>query len=373
MMTLIEEPLIERRSPARRVRLRSMTAATDAAGDYPACIAAAFASEVARGGATRRLGLRIGRLSVTLEVAGAELATMLEEALPVSPPGPAGEWTVTALDASSCAEPLPSFPWRPEQVRERGEVRVAGDPEVRAQFDVGDGVLSMFDPRRRRAVYVVPDTGRLSAWQRAAPLRTILSWVIGSRGLVLAHAAAVGDGADGVLITGAGGSGKSTTAVACAAAGLRFAGDDYVALERDGPAATAHCLFQTAKLTPASLRMLPGLEAFALPAGTTDGEKRVVEVGRAYPRAMASSISLSALVLPRVAAGQPTVLRPASATEALRALAPTTMLQVPGAGELTLGRLAALVRVLPAYTLRLGTGSPAPRLIAEFLAERRHQ
>jgi hypothetical protein len=40
---------------------------------------------------------------------------------------------------------------------------------------------------------------------------------------------------------------------------------------------------------------------------------------------------------------------------ALKALAPSTLLQLPGDGRETMTHLSALVRRVPAYTLRAGT------------------
>ena len=50
-------------------------------------------------------------------------------------------------------------------------------------------------------------------------------------GLVLLHAAAVGDADGVVLLVGNGGSGKSTTSVVCSQAGLGFLADDFCLLE----------------------------------------------------------------------------------------------------------------------------------------------
>src|SRR3546814_14218617 len=55
-----------------------------------------------------------------------------------------------------------------------------------------------------------------------------------------------------------------------------------------------------------------------------------------------------------VCAGQPTRLRPATAAEAWLALAPTTVLQLKGAGPQVSAKLSRFVRSTPAYRLDLG-------------------
>ncbi|MHA1169545.1 MAG: hypothetical protein ACTSRU_17095, partial [Candidatus Hodarchaeales archaeon] len=46
---------------------------------------------------------------------------------------------------------------------------------------------------------------------------------------------------------------------------------------------------------------------------------------------------------------------PASAGEVLRALAPSTLLQLPGAGKADIKIMSRLIRKVPGYTLELGS------------------
>ena len=58
-----------------------------------------------------------------------------------------------------------------------------------------------------------------------------------------------------------------------------------------------------------------------------------------------------------------------SPAAALKALAPSTIFQLAGMDHSTLGTLAACVRRVPCYTLRLGsTFSAIPRAIQDVLA-----
>ena len=67
-------------------------------------------------------------------------------------------------------------------------------------------------------------------------------------GRQLVHAAAVGTDEGALLITGRGGVGKSTTALACLEAGMQFLGDDYVVVGLD-PEPQVYRLYGSAKLT----------------------------------------------------------------------------------------------------------------------------
>ena len=89
------------------------------------------------------------------------------------------------------------------------------------------------------------------------------------------------------------------------------------------------------------------------------------------PDMVRSSLPIDAIVLPSVGSGQGPKLQPASGAAALRALAPTTLLQLPGAAHARMRAMADLVRRVPAFSLELGADmSAVPDLIAGICAER---
>ena len=74
----------------------------------------------------------------------------------------------------------------------------------------------------------------------------------------------VGTDHGGVIITGGGGAGKSTAALLCLEAGLRYLGDDYVVVALD-PVATAYSLYCTAKINDDQAANFAGLLPLAQP------------------------------------------------------------------------------------------------------------
>jgi hypothetical protein len=73
--------------------------------------------------------------------------------------------------------------------------------------------------------------------------------------------------------------------------------------------------------------------------------------------------------VPTVTPGERTRLRPIAAAACLRALAPSTVLQLPHEGGRALSAMAELVRELPAYALDLGDdGADVPALLHPLLA-----
>jgi hypothetical protein len=228
-----------------------------------------------------------------------------------------------------------------------------------------DGALALFDKIGNRALWWF-DTAHVARWHFAAPLRQILHWHCVHRGQALLHAAAVSSGGRAALITGPGGSGKSTTSLLCHRAGLGFLGDDYCVVEPTGDGVDVFGLYRTAKVTERSRRLFrsPLEHAFL----EVDQEKRAVYLDDA----LAGPVPADALFIARVDETLPSHRAPATRMQALAAAGPTSVLQQRGGGALALGILAAAVRKLPAEHLVVSRDvEEVPRLIEAALREHR--
>jgi hypothetical protein len=123
-------------------------------------------------------------------------------------------------------------------------------------------VLDALRTSDRVALSWVDDVTHLPAYARHRPLAEILSAWCPTQGLLVLHAAAVGDADGVVLLVGNGGSGKSTTAVLCAQSGFGFLADDFCLLD-PGPQSWVHSIHRTAKLRPPSAHVHPDVAAAA--------------------------------------------------------------------------------------------------------------
>lgn len=318
--------------------------------------------------ATARVERRsIAGVAFEISIAGEPMAQRILPALSgVASAGPA-DFSILVWDSATTGIPLPHLPWGPVDIGPRGEVAKATNDDIRTVFLAAAGALSVLDVRRRVGVFCVPDASRLPWYERAAPLRTLIHWALAAKGRSLVHAAAVASNGAGALLAGRGGSGKSTTAMLCLEAGFGYAGDDYVAIVNDG-AVEAHAVYQSVKLAPSSIPFVPFL-ARALHLDSEPGAKGVAIVGDVAPERLAQSFPVRALVIPRVSGGASRLSR-ASGAEALRALAPTTLLQLSGADGATFSGLADVCRGLAAWHLDLGDDRDAiPRLVARAISE----
>jgi hypothetical protein len=302
--------------------------------------------------------LRTGGTAIEVRASGAAILDWLAPAFghalaPADAPVP-GAVELHIWDQAATGVPPPAPFWGSAGWANRGELPALQIDGVVAAYHEDAGYLAAFDPGRRRAWIWVRDVAALPRYERAAPLRGPLTWLFADAGAQFAHAGAVATPHGAALLAGRGGSGKSTTAIVCAAAGLGYLGDDYVAIADSGERPWAHSIYATAKLTETSFALLPHLRPLADGPATPRDKAVLGLMGTALEARLTPSAPIGAIVLPRVTQACESRWEPATAAQALIALAPTTLFQLPGAGGDALARLARLTRRVPVFTLHLG-------------------
>lgn len=250
----------------------------------------------------------------------------------------------------------------------RGAVVYSELDEFQLAYQPGLGQLHAYDARSKTAWFWCRDRHSLPFWEPSAPFRQILHWWFAPRGVMLLHGASVGTADGGILLVGRGGSGKSTCALASLASDLLYAGDDYVAVTLE-PDPLVHSVYASGKLVPGHSKLLPHLPKPSFRGDESADEKSIFYVSTAFPDRMCRSFPLRAVVAPRVTPGRPS-FHEAPAAEALKALAPSTLLQLYPARPAALSKMADLLRRVPAYTLETGEVIEAiPEAIEHLLEE----
>ena len=253
-----------------------------------------------------------------------------------------------------------------------GEIPEGNREGIRSAFHLWPNILSLLDEGTGEGFFWIEDSARLTLHDQSAPLLRLLSWWIAGMGGALLHAAAVGTAEAGVLVAGAGGRGKSTTALLSLCGGLQYAGDDYT-LVMGGRAPRAHGLYASAKLKALEdLRRFPALAGCVVNPSPRPGEKLLFQLADAFPGQLGDGFPLRALLIPQVGGRGPARLEPLSPKDALAAAAPSAIAQLPGTAREAFAVLSDLVRQLPCFLLHTGS-EPAsiPPLIAGWLERHR--
>lgn len=193
------------------------------------------------------------------------------------------------------------------------------------------------------------DAGALPIWEPSAPFRNLLHWSLADTGLAFTHAAVVGTSAGGVLLAGRGGAGKSTTAMACVDAGWRYVADDYCVLD---VSAIPPLMLSTARQRSRRGRWT-GFPASPKWSG------RSAMTARSFSRWGGRSRGSSPRRFPCVPSSFPRWAGPPARSSRChpppaRALAPSTLFQLPGSRQSSLGTIAAILRRVPVFGLDVG-------------------
>ena len=247
---------------------------------------------------------------------------------------------------------LDGFPWRDEIDRGAGRILMVNEGPCHMQYNPDSGVFSLVDTLAGCAWFHADSIPGLPWYERSAPMRTILHWLCESRGLTLVHAAAVACGDGCLLLTGKGGSGTSTTAVACALSGLGCLGDDYVVLGKDGRTCAAS-LYRSAKINDDMLERLPLAAGLVANPGRVVGEKAVIFLDGPCRADACSPLPVKAILAPKITGGAPAVRR-VPALRAFAEIASSTIFQMPGSGQATFRALRELFQDIPVFALELG-------------------
>lgn len=294
----------------------------------------------------------------------------------------APSFTIDLFDSVSTRTPLPFLAARLvdllrlrwwELLEGRREIKHLNGERIRSVFHLGPDILSLLDCERDRAIYWVEEASSIPYYEKGYPLSVLLNWWLARQGHYFVHAAAIGLPTGGVLLTGKGGSGKSTTTLTCLDSALRILGDDYAAIEPQH--AVASSLYNTVKLKgPRDVARFPHLERCISNLDRVgdgdDAERAMVFLHEHFPHKLIGQMPLRAILVPRIVDRPQTQIAPASAALAFKALAPSTVFQLPGNAHSAFRALVDMVRRLPTYEIELGRDlARIPTAIESFLAQ----
>lgn len=264
------------------------------------------------------------------------------------------DFRVFLLDAESLGWPAPA-PWptdRFDRARLNRDLAAAG---LRGAYLHDPRVWQFFDPALRLGVQLLRRPAAAPAWESGAPLRAFLHWLHAAETAQLCHAGSVGVEGRGVLLVGAGGSGKSGTTLAAVAGGLATVGDDYCLVRQDDDGVVAQPLFRILKQDPAGVRRAFGRSAAGCFGALNWQGKFEIHADQLPRNPFADRLRIGAIVVPRIAGGAVSAFRPLDAGSAMRALAPSSAFQLPDGERQGIAFAARLCRRLPSFEMSLSS------------------
>lgn len=315
------------------------------------------------------LNTNVAGIPIDIEAAGEELISAIRPALAgiVAPTAAQGASRILMFDTDASGVPAPQFA-RPVQhlIRWRGDCWTEPSAHCRVVFHMSDHTLQVFNPATGICVVMISGLGRLPPWALAAPLRTPLAMILERRGVYLVHGAAMGRSDGAVLVTGYGGSGKSTAALACLSAGMPILGDDYVAIRAPrwtGDIPTVHNVFASLKVMPQEIGEAAG--------GSLISDKRIIYPFATSVDGLLRDAPLRAVISAKIWDESEAQIAEAAPEEVARIAFASMALQVPMANEDNVAEaILECARLVGAYSVKFGRDrASAPRGIATLLAE----
>jgi hypothetical protein len=275
--------------------------------------------------------------------------------------------TICLWDSQSTQSPIVAPPWPHPYYTDRGEIIHANNQRVYSLMDLHTRALNVLDKEQNIAFYWTQELADLPWWASGSPLQYIIHWWSFGRGYQLTHAAGVGLNDKAVLLTGKGGSGKSTTTIACLQAGFNYFSEDYCLLQESSHP-KIHSVYNSAKVTQQTLDFFPELIPYIANKNRQPAEKALIFQQQIYPDRIRQSAKLQAILVPSVKKVNHSWLEPIAIDEVLTALTVTTMWQLIRSSVATFNRLKAIAKVLPAYRLHLGSDfKNIPKVIGSLL------
>ena len=258
----------------------------------------------------------------------------------------------------------------PDYTGPRGELVNLHGGSVMAFYQPGPDVLSIVDLEADLGFFWKRDLSPLPYYEAGSPMRALLHAWMREQGVQFVHGGAVGTKSGGVLLAGKGGSGKSTSVLACLDSGLKYASDDYCAIAcSDSDRWQVYSLYNTAKLkSDSDLAPFGCLAAHVWNPERGPDDKITIFLNQSFPQKLISQFPLKAVLLPVITGQTDTWIEPSSQGAALMALGPSSLAQLPASGPSDLNSIARLVSSTPCFRLNVGTDlTQIPDAIGELL------
>lgn len=301
---------------------------------------------------------RFGPVSMTVRDIGDALTDIIDPAIShrqIQNPPSKISGIVYALDAEALGVSIPPEEWPLPVLRREHLQRVHWQPAegLALASDESRGIWHLFDMNRRMGIYWIRSGRDLPSWEPGAPLRYFIHWLAFLEGAQLIHAAGLAYNDCGFLLTGAGGSGKSTTTAAAISAGWQTVGDDFVLVEGTKQP-LVHAIYDTVKLDGMALEAMPNFNKLAVNPLRPSDDKARIHLRQIYNAQLVASMPVSAIFSLCISNKENTHIEPASKATIMKALAPSTLFLLRTGMQESFAHITALINNLSCYSIELG-------------------
>ncbi len=264
------------------------------------------------------------------------------------PPQPVTDFRIDCL----VINPDFGFPFQKEDYGAQGLLDRYNDEYHFSTFHHGVNSYSFYNRKSKHGYYLVRNSADIPVWEASSPFRNIFHWWSGDTEYQLIHGAYLSIYGIGIILSGKGGSGKSSTTIGGILNGHKTLGEDYLLI--NPYLNEVYSLYCTAKLDHNAINRFPELEVF-IDARNTNEEKTLLYIEEIRKGAIKIFGKVNFHLLPQVNNGTHTSINTTSSSNSFRSLSPSTIFQLPRLEELSFKKCSKFCRTIPAYEISLGT------------------
>lgn len=248
--------------------------------------------------------------------------------------------------------PPPRWPYQDYDRREANQVYA--QQGLHGAYMHDPRVWQFYDPQNKIAVQWIRRPQALPLWESGGPLRALLHWAYLEKHKRFCHAATLGFDNKGIMLVGAGGSGKSGTTLAGVMHGLNTVGDDYCLLENEA-IVTAYPLYEILKQDQLGVERVMSADMTKNLPPLNWQKKYEIHNQDLVSSPFVSSMPVVAIVMPKIGDYQNSQFTEISPAQAMRSFAPSSVFQLPDCQQQGIMFAAQLCRTLPCFELQLST------------------
>lgn len=264
-------------------------------------------------------------------------------------------FTIFMWDENESGISLPNPPWlSSENVSEDKYIQFQLDHYFAYQFH-HQSILYLYNVSENSAFCIVRDARNLINSFIAAPFTKLISFWAYKQNLNILHAGCVSLNNKGVLIVGRGGKGKSSTSIQCIIDGLDYLSDDYLLIENTSEKTMAYSIYNSGNLEVNNIENFPKIKSYIEIGNIDHNNKPYLFLSPIFKNKVKRSTEIKAIIVPLVTKNTSANFYPISSIEAIKALAPTSLVQLNTRGTNSLKYLASITRKLPNFCLELGS------------------
>lgn len=270
------------------------------------------------------------------------------------------ELKIYCIDSSALESNLKFPDWPLEFFINGGYSEVLDSDRFKVFYPHDANRIFIYDHESNIGIVVYKNHKSIPWWEKTFPFRYVFHWWSKNINAQLIHSGAIElEENKAFLITGASGSGKSTTCLNLVQSGFNYLGDDYVWVEKNDDHWEVFCLYLTAKIIKENLFLrFKELYSHVNKKELVGDEKFVLYIDTIFPDQITHKSRIHGILLPEITNSKIAQFSNLGAIEALMAITPTTLFHLKHDRNVSFAKISSLCKEIESKKWKLSINDP---------------